>query len=130
MGWIKIINFTSCNFKGLGHNDWTMNNQTKVTKEEISKRYNDARTNLPWEAWLAYCDILSYNDPKVSEAEEDYLGEFKDFTELAEHLVDEQGTLADAPTALVAYFDYEAYGRDIRLGGDAWEHNGFYFNNR
>ena len=107
-----------------------MTNQTKITAEEISNRYNDAKTHLPWEAWLAYCDILVWNDPKVEEAEEDYLGEFKDFTELAEHLVDERGILADAPTALVAYFDYEAYGNDIRLGGDAWEHNGFYFNNR
>jgi len=107
-----------------------MSNQTKITAEEIEARYNDARTNLPWEAWLAYCEILVWNDPKVEEAEEDYLGEFKDFTALAEHLVDEQGLLSTAPTALVAYFDYEAYGRDIRLGGDAWENNGFFFNNR
>lgn len=107
-----------------------MNNQTKITAEEIEARYTNARTNLPWEAWEAYCEILCWNDPKVEEAEEDYLGQFKNFTELAEHLIDEQGTLANAPTALVAYFDYEAYGRDIRLGGDAWENNGFFFNNR
>ena len=107
-----------------------MSNQSKITKEEINSRYEQRATHLPYEAWLAYCDILVFNDPKVEEAEEDYIGEFKDFTELAEHLVDETGVLSNAPTALVAYFDYEAYGRDIRLGGDVWEHNGFYFNNR
>jgi antirestriction protein len=107
-----------------------MSNQTKITAEEIEARYNNARTNLPWEAWLAYCEILVWNDPKVEEAEEDYLGEFRNATELAEHLVDSTGILSNAPTALVAYFDYEAYGRDIMLGGDAWEHNGFFFNNR
>ena len=107
-----------------------MSNQTKITAEEIESRYNAVRTSLPWEAWEAYCEILCWNDPKVEEAEEDYLGQFKNSTELAEHLVDEHGILANAPTSLVAYFDYEAYGRDIMLGGDAWEHNGFFFNNR
>ena len=107
-----------------------MTNQTKITAEEISNRYNESRTHLPQEAWDAYCEILCWNDPKVEEAEEDYIGEFRNATELAEHLVDEHGILANAPTSLVAYFDYEAYGRDIMLGGDAWEHNGFFFNNR
>lgn len=107
-----------------------MNNQIKITAEEIEARFNKSRTHLPFEAWEAYCEILCWNDPKVEEAEEDYIGKFRDSTELAEHLVDSMGTLADAPTALVAYFDYEAYGRDIMLGGDAWENNGHYFNNR
>ena len=107
-----------------------MSNQTKITAEEIESRYNEAKTHLPREAWEAYCEILVWNDPKVEEAEEDYLGEFKDFTALAEHLVEEHGILKNAPSALVNYFDYEAYGNDIRLGGDAWENNGFFFSNR
>lgn len=112
-----------------------MSNQTKITAEEIEARYNNAKDYLntvvlPWDAWVAYCEILCWNDPKVEEASEDYLGEFKDFTALAEHLVEEHGILKNAPSVLVNYFDYEAYGNDIRLGGDAWENNGFFFNNR
>lgn len=107
-----------------------MSNQTKITAEEIEARYYAVRTSLPWEAWEAYCEVLCWNDPKVEEAEEDYLGKFKNSTELAEHLVDSSGILSDAPKVLVAYFDYEAYGRDIMLGGEAWENNGHFFNNR
>ena len=107
-----------------------MSNQTKITEEEIEARYLATETHLPWEAWEAYCEILCWNDPKVEEAEEDYLGQFRNPTALAEHLVEESGLLANAPTALVNYFDYEAYGRDIMLSGDAWERNGFFFNNR
>lgn len=107
-----------------------MSNQTKITAEQIESLFSEARTHLPFEAWEAYCDCLAWNDPKVEDAEEDYIGQFKDFTELAEHLVDEGGLLANAPTTLVAYFDYKAFGRDIQLGGDAWENNGYFFNNR
>lgn len=107
-----------------------MNNQKKITAEEIESRFNKYRTHLPFEAWEAYCEILCWNDPKVEEAEEDYIGKFRNATELAEHLVDSTGVLSNAPTALVAYFDYEAYGRDLTLGGDVWENEGHYFNNR
>lgn len=30
-------------------------------------------------------------------------------------------------TVVSRYFDYESYGRDIRLNGDAFEVSGFYF---
>ena len=61
------------------------------------------------------------------DCESSYIGEFRSFTELAEYLVDEQGTLNDIPEHLQYYFDYEAYGRDIRLSGDVVEENGYFF---
>lgn len=58
-----------------------------------------------------------------------YIGEFDSFTELAEYLVDEQGLLEALPERLQYYFDYEAYGRDLRIGGDVVaEGNHFFWN--
>ena len=56
-----------------------------------------------------------------------YIGEFYSFTKLAEYLVDEQGLLGELPKHLQYYFDYKAYGRDIRLNGDVVEENGYFF---
>lgn len=64
------------------------------------------------------------------DCESSYIGEFDDFTKLAEYLVDEQGTLSEIPAHLQYYFDYEAYGRDIRLNGDVVEENGHFFWNQ
>lgn len=107
-----------------------MSNQIKITAEEIEARYYAKRTTLSWDAWEAYCECLCWNDPQVADAEESYLGEFRDFTRLAEHLVDESGMLHGIPASVADYFDYEKYGNDIRLSGDAWEVNGHFFSNR
>ena len=56
-----------------------------------------------------------------------YIGEFRDYEELAEHLVDEQGILKEIPAHLQNYFDYKSYGQDIRLNGDVVEENGHFF---
>ncbi len=56
-----------------------------------------------------------------------YLGEFDNRTKMAEHHVDETGLLGEIPENLRYYFDYEAYGRDMELGGDVCEHNRHWF---
>lgn len=56
-----------------------------------------------------------------------YIGEFDNRTKLAEHLVDERGVLGEIPESMQYYFDYEAYGQDLELGGDVSEHNHHYF---
>ena len=56
-----------------------------------------------------------------------YFGEFDSRTKMAEHLVDETCLLSEIPENLQCYFDYEAYGRDMELGGDVWEHNCHWF---
>ena len=65
----------------------------------------------------------------LDQAEEAYIGEFRDFTRLAEHMVDESGMLSGIPSEIANYFDYEKYGNDLRLGGDVWESDGHYFRN-
>ena len=56
-----------------------------------------------------------------------YIGEFDNRTKMAEQFVDEMGLLSEIPENLQYYFDYEAYGRDMELGGDVCEHNRHWF---
>ena len=73
----------------------------------------------------AYVSI--WGEWNKSDFEERYRGEYDSWTDLAEQLLDETGELHEIPEHLRNYFDYEAYGRDLRLGGDFCEENGFYF---
>lgn len=66
----------------------------------------------------------------VKDVQECFIGEFVSLTHLAEHLCEESGTLCKMPENLRCYFDFEKYGRDLQLGGDVWENEGFYFFNR
>ena len=54
-------------------------------------------------------DIIDHLD------EFDLLAEVENDEELGEYFADELGTLSAVPEHLRSYFDYEAYGRDIRL---------------
>ena len=56
-----------------------------------------------------------------------YIDKFDNRTQMAEHLVDEMGLLGEIPENLQYYFNYEAYGRDMELGGDVFEHNRHWF---
>ncbi len=56
-----------------------------------------------------------------------YIGKFRSRADLAEDVVDGAGILRDVPDDVARYFDYEAYGRDLELGGDVTEHNHHYF---
>ena len=73
----------------------------------------------------AYVEVQDRWDEE--DCESSYIGEFDSFTKLAEYLVDEQGVLSEIPEQLQYYFDYEAYGRDIRLNGDVVEESGYFF---
>lgn len=59
--------------------------------------------------------------------EERYHGQFDSWTKMAEELLESTGDLDAIPESLRYYFDYEAYARDMRLGGDMCEHDGYFF---
>jgi len=61
--------------------------------------------------------------------EEHYAGEFNNRAEFAGDLLDNTGQLSELPQFAQVYFDYDAYGRDLILGGDYWEAEGYYFRN-
>jgi antirestriction protein len=56
-----------------------------------------------------------------------YLGEYESWRQFAEELLEDTGELSEIPERLQAYFDYEAYARDLRLSGDIVESSGYYF---
>jgi antirestriction protein len=49
-----------------------------------------------------------------------YRGEWDSLQCYAENLVDDLGYLSDVPDFVARYFDYEAFARDLELGGDVW----------
>jgi len=92
---------------------------------------------IPARAILAYWGNLSPEWDEIAtwieEAVDAYIGEVEGFNAhqwLAEHLANEGIIDVDSMGDLGRYFDYEMFGRDLELGGDVWESNGFYFWNR
>jgi len=75
------------------------------------------------EAFAAWLDNGNDAD-SVERFQDAYRGCFSSLTAYAEQLVDDMGTLADADSLVARYFDYEAFGRDLQLGGDVWTHEG------
>jgi antirestriction protein len=78
--------------------------------------------------WLALDDgdrelLAVYQDGVDGEADfetarDRYMGRFDSEADWAADFIDDCGMLADMPENLRCYFDYEAYARDARLGGD------------
>lgn len=52
--------------------------------------------------------------------EEAYRGRFDDMAHYAEEMLEQTGGLDEVPDNLRSYFDFEAFGRDMELGGDVW----------
>ena len=84
------------------------------------------------EAFLAFVDNHTYSTHTLEElyrqAADCYLGEFRSFTHLAEHQVDE-GLWGDIPDNLKNYINYKQIGIDLKLSGDVWASGKYYFNN-
>jgi antirestriction protein len=73
---------------------------------------------------LAYIDNVGVDyiewDTLAEDFAESYAGEFEDLADYAYRLADDCGELPEGPYA--NYIDWEAVGRDYRLGGDVWTH--------
>jgi len=91
-------------------------------------------------AYWEYADAVKQSclDPEVfeaaancdippSEVEERYTGEYDSWKDWAEQFAEDTGMLSEVPENLQYYFDFEAYGRDARLGGDMCEDSGHFF---
>ncbi len=64
----------------------------------------------------------------IEQAQERYTG-YATVTEYAENYLEESGLLAEVPESLRYYIDTEAFARDLVLGGDLSEVDGFVFYN-
>lgn len=85
-------------------------------------------THLDIETIEAYLDNMgTYYGVNISDIEEAYYGEFNNWTDFAEHILEETGDLNEIPESLRYYFDFEKFGQD--LAHDFFESNGHFFRN-
>lgn len=85
----------------------------------------DAYEKYDEDAVKAY--IYCFGEWNESDFQDRYRGEFRSWEDMAEELLEETGQLDEIPENLRYYFDYEKYARDLRIGGDFTEHDGYYF---
>lgn len=55
-----------------------------------------------------------------SDFDDAYIGLYNSVRDYAEQYLEDTGALESMPEELRAYFDYDAYARDLELGGDIW----------
>lgn len=71
--------------------------------------------------------IYCFGEWRENDFRDRYRGKYDSWEDFAEQLVDELGYLDEIPEHLRYYFDYEKYARNLRLGSDVCEHDGYYF---
>ena len=79
------------------------------------------------EAAQAYIECFGEWDK--DDFEDRYRGHWASWVDMATELIEESGDLESIPEHLRYYFDYEAYARDLRCGGDFCENDGHFFCN-
>lgn len=89
-----------------------------------AEKWTDATVNLDPEVVKAYIanhgiDYVDW-DTLEDDVEESFAGEFEDLADYAYRLAEECDELPEGRYA--NYIDWEAVGRDYRLGGDVWIH--------
>lgn len=95
----------------------------KYSNAEIAQVAED--NNIDEQAFAIYCWNIHATkdyDSEVSAFEDAYIGEIS-VREYAEELADDIFSEAVKSN----YFDYESFARDLELGGDVWEHEGYLF---
>ncbi len=81
------------------------------------------------EAFAAYVEWLGPDGASIEDFNDKYLGELDTRAELAEDWLDNIAGLAEVPEHLQAYFDFDAYGRDMLLDGCVVNEGGHWFYN-
>lgn len=69
---------------------------------------------------LAYAENMGERMPDPSDIADAYLGEYDSVEAYADDYITESGLLDDVSDTVRQYFDYEAFARDLVLGGDIW----------
>ena len=68
-------------------------------------------------AWVDWQGAAEIDAERITEA---YLGQHDTARDYAEAFIEDTGLLADMPPTLRPYFDYDAFTRDLELGGDIY----------
>lgn len=81
--------------------------------------------------YAAFENFSDLTDVKACLTNGCYCGQYDDAEDYARSLAEDTGLLDAMPENLRNYFDFEAYGRDMVLGGDIWiSDNGHVFLNQ
>lgn len=105
--------------------DWECIPASLVGKSWVAPEAWEIMDEGDQEAVAAYLDIFGAWD--ADDFQDRYRGQWSSWLEMAEELLDETGELEAIPESLRRYFDYDAYARDLRLGGDFCESSGHFF---
>jgi antirestriction protein len=70
------------------------------------------------DAWRAYVEHVGTHYATEDDFSEHYAGEASSEREWVETWLEDSGLLSEIPENLRYYFDYDAYLRDMKLGGD------------
>jgi antirestriction protein len=68
----------------------------------------------------AYAEYTGERMPDPSDIVDVYAGEYDSVQAYAEGYVEDSGMLSGVDDTVARYFDYEAFARDLVLGGDLW----------
>lgn len=90
----------------------------------LAAALNDASDPAALAAWIEHRGDVADG---IETFEEAYLGE-RTALDYAYEYIEEAGYLTDVPETVATYFDYEAFARDLVMGGDVFESGPYLFN--
>jgi len=94
--------------------------------EELNEQLELAVTqDYPMIPLNLYIENNGLDTSSLDEFDGSYRGHYESRKEMAEELYDDVSACGDDNHR--QYFDYDAFGRDLLLGGDMWESEGHYF---
>lgn len=71
-------------------------------------------------AFALAMDNFSTVDEAIQACKDNYSGEWDSLDDFAADYAESSGMLDSVPEQIINYFDFEAFGRDMELGGEIW----------
>lgn len=96
-----------------------------IGESHVSSDLWEMLDEMDYDAACAYVECFGSWDK--DQFRERYLGEFDSARDYVEQYLEETGQLDSLPDWAQSYFDFEAYARDLQLGGDITQHNSYFF---
>lgn len=96
-----------------------------ISESHVSPDLWEMLDETDYGAACAYAECFGTWDK--DQFRERYLGEFDSAREYAEEFLEETGQLESLPDWARSYFDFEAYARDLCLGGDISNQGPYFF---
>lgn len=96
-----------------------------INESHVSSDLWEMLDEKDYDAACAYVECFGSWDK--DQFHERYLGEFDSARDYVEQYMEETGQLDSLPDWAQSYFDFEAYARDLQLGGEITQHNSHFF---